>query len=152
MIDILVKLFVGIAIAIASSWFTVHLTRRQFQTNRWWEKKVEAYERVIDAFHNAKKFASENLDAEYYENEVPKDRDSALRKLSKDAHDEITRASDIGSFILSQEALRILAKFQKESENLHTQPSWHEYLDAEWSITNSHMKEFIEEAHRDLKR
>lgn len=152
MLDWLIKLFVGIAIAIASSWFTVQLTRRQFQTNRWWEKKVEAYERVIDAFHNAKKFASENLDAELCGKEVPRDRDAKLRKLAKEARDEIARASDIGSFILSPQALSILAKFEAVSGSLGKQPSWQEYLDAEWSVTNSYMKEFIAEAHRDLKK
>lgn len=81
MVDFLIKSIDAIAIAVVTSWFTVQLSRRQFQTNRWWEKKVEAYERVIEAFHKAKKFASENLDAEYIGEEVPKDRDKELRRL-----------------------------------------------------------------------
>ena len=81
MVETLTKLLVGIVIAAASSWITVQLSRRQFQTNRWWEKKVEAYERVIEAFHTAKLFASEHLEAEYRDREVEKERDTKLRKL-----------------------------------------------------------------------
>lgn len=148
----IVQLFVGVAIAAASAWITVRLSRRQFQTNRWWERRVEAYERVIEAFHNAKRFASEHLEAEYRGREVGEERDAQLRKLAKDARDEIVRASDIGSFILSPEALGILARFEAESEQPGKHESWYEYLDSEWSLAHRYMKDFIAEAQRDLQR
>lgn len=152
MIDALIKILSAIAIAGASSWITVQLSRHKFRSERWWEKKVDAYERVIEAFHNSKKFSSEHMTAEERGREVSDERDAELRTLAKDARDEILRASDIGSFVLSKEALGILARYEAQSENAPRQESWYEHLDADWSLTNSYMKEFIAEAHRDLKK
>lgn len=152
MTKVLLQLLVGIAIAGASSWITVQLSRLQFRSERWWEKKAQAYERVIEAFHNSKKFASEHLDAAHKGRDVDGMRDAELRKLAKEARDEIIRASDIGSFILSSNASIILAKYKAESEAAEKHDTWWEYLDADLSLTDRYMKEFIVEAHRDLKK
>jgi hypothetical protein len=152
MSDAALQIVVGIIIAAMSSFITVRLSKHQFRSERWWERKVAAYERVIEAFHDFKRFSSEHLEAAQNDNEVPKDRETELRQRASRATDEIKRASDIGSFLLSKEALAILEKYHKTSETLAECDSWWEYLDKEWSIANEHMKEFIAEAHRDLKQ
>ncbi|WP_139791164.1 hypothetical protein [Chromobacterium violaceum] len=150
MFEVFIKLISAIVIATVSSWITVQLSRHKFRTEKWWEKKVSAYERVIDAFHSSKKFSSEHLDAVYKGHEVEEARDRELRKMAREARDEIIRASDVGAFILSAEAISILAKYEAESESLSRYESWQEYLDSDWSITHKYMKEFIAEAKRDL--
>ncbi len=152
MSDAALQLLVGIIIAAVSSLITVRLSKQQFRSERWWERKVAAYERVIEAFHDFKRFSTEHLEAAERDNDVPKDRETELRQRASLATDEIKRASDIGSFLLSQEALAILAKYHKASETLAHCESWWEYLEKEWSIANEHMQEFIAEAHRDLKQ
>jgi len=150
--EIFFKVLSGIAIAAVSSWITVQLSKHKFRAERWWEKKVEAYERVIEAFHNSKKFDTEHMTAEERGREVDEARDAELRSLAKAARDEILKASDVGSFVLSEKALKILAKYEAESDNMPRQDAWYEHLDHSWSIVNRYMKEFIEEAHRDLKK
>ena len=150
MLDTFLKVLSAVAIAALSSWITVYLSLNKFRSERWWEKKVQAYERVIEAFHKAKKFASEYLDAEYKGKEVDKDRDLELRRLSKEARDEIARASDIGSFVLSEDALKVIAKYLAEEEAMPRQESWYEYLEADWSLIDRFMKEFTTTAKRDL--
>ena len=152
MLEAFLKVLTGIAIAAGSSWITVQLSRHKFRSEKWWEKKVTVYERVIEAFHNSKRFSSEHMDASDRGREVEKERDKELRKAAQLARDEILRASDVGAFILSKEALGILAKYETESETLSKCESWHEYLDADWRITSKYMKEFIAEAHKDLKQ
>ena len=150
--EIFLKVISGIAIAAVSSWITVQLSKNKFRSERWWEKKVDAYERVIEAFHKSKKFDTEHMTAEERGSKIDEARDVELRLFAKEARDEILKASDIGSFVLSKEALKILAKYEAESENMPRQDSWYEHLDLSWSITSRYMKEFIEEAHRDLKK
>ncbi len=156
MLEAFLKVFIaivtGIAIAAASSWITVRLSLRRFRSEKWWEKKVAAYERVIDAFHDLKRFTSEHMVAEEQLKEIDDARDHQLRELAQKGRDEILRASDVGAFILSEKTLSILAKYEAESGGLLKHKSWYEYLDAKWSITNQYMKEIIAEAHRDLKR
>ena len=84
--------------------------------------------------------------------DVDEARDAELRTFANVARDEILKASDIGSFVLSEDALKILAKYEAESENIPMQDSWYQHLDLSWSITDRYMKEFIKEAHRELKK
>ena len=135
-IDLVLKIVSAVMIAGLSSFITVYLARNKFRSERWWEKKVQAYERVIEAFHNSKKFASEHMRAEYRGHELEASRDTELRKLSREAQDEISKASDIGSFVLSEEALKVLARYEAEWEAIPRQETWFEHLDADWgSIT-----------------
>ena len=61
----------GVVIAAISSWITVQLSLRRFRTERWWERKAEAYERIIGALHDSKVFASRHADAELQKTELP---------------------------------------------------------------------------------
>ncbi len=150
--EIFWKVISSIGIAAISSWITVQLSIKKFRSERWWEKKVESYERVIEAFHNYKKFDTEHMTAEGYGREVDKKRYAELNKLAKVARDEILKASDIGGFLLSKNAQKILKKYEVESKNIPRQDTWYDHLDLSWSIANRYMEEFIEEARRDLKK
>ncbi len=150
--EFFLKFIVGIAIATLSSFITVRLSLARFRTEKWWEKKVSAYEQVIEAFHGSKKFATEHMDAEFKGKELPKERDEELRAIAKVARDEILKATDIGAFILSDEALNILKDYEKESDKLSDCHSWIEYLDTDLGITDKYMKKIISEAKRDLQQ
>jgi hypothetical protein len=52
----LLQLISSLLLALFADWIAVRLSRDKFRSERWWERKVQAYERVIDAFHKAKKF------------------------------------------------------------------------------------------------
>lgn len=146
------KILSAVLIAGLTSFVTVYLARNRFRSERWWEKKVQAYERVIEAFHKAKKFASEHMDAEYKGHKVDDTRDAELRSLSREARDEISRASDVGSFVLSEDALKVLARYEAESESATMRESWFEHLDADWSLTHKYMQEFMDVAKKDLRK
>lgn len=137
-------------IALLSAWITVKLSQRKFRSERMWDRKVLAYERVIEAFHKSKKFSSEHLDAEYDDREVSEDRDKELRHLAKEARDEISRATDIGSFTLSLHALALLADYQRESEEEDHIQTWMEHLKHDYSVTGKYQNLLIAEAKRDL--
>jgi len=142
----------ALAIAIFSAWLTVKLSLKRFRTERLWDRKVVAYERVIEAFHKSKKFSSEHLDAEYINRELSTERDSELRRLAQEAHEEIKRTADIGSFTLSKNALKLLEDYSRESGDIDGIDSWQEHLVHDYSVTDKYMKLFIEEAKLDLEK
>ena len=152
MFDSVQQILTAIAIAAASSWITVQLSSQKFRSERLWEKKVSAYERVIEAFHNSKKFDMEHMTAEERGSEIDEERDLELRNLAKVGRDEIRKAADIGSFILSENALKILARYEAETEAAPREPTWYEHLSASWSRDHQYMNELIKEAKRDLKK
>ena len=76
---------------------------------------MSAYENVIGAFHGSKRFSTENMNAEYSGKEISKERDEELRTIARAAREEILKATDIGSFISSDQALIILQAYEIES-------------------------------------
>ena len=152
MTEIVLTLLKGIGIAAASSFITVRLSIKQFRTQRWWEKKVEAYQNIIEAFHKSKKFESEHLTAEFKGREVDEDRGAELVKQSKEAYEEISRACDVGRFLLSDKAVSILDEFKKKYDNQPRYENWLESLAEDWSLADHYMKEFIAEAQKDVHK
>lgn len=152
MTEIVFTLLTGIGIAAVSSWITVRLSIRQFRSQRLWEKKVETYQKIIEAFHKSKNYSSEYLTTEIKGREVSEARGAELVKQSKEAHHEISKARDVGRFLLSDKAVSILDEFKKK---YHSQPhyeSWVESLEKNWLLADDYMKEFIAEAQKDVHK
>lgn len=151
MTDVIISILTGIVIAAVSSWITVQLSLRRFRTERWWDRKADAYARLIEALHNSKAFAESHLEAEYRGREIPEEKVQELLQQSHQAHKEIQKAIDTGSFILSAEALARLRLYSKESADASKAVSWYEHLEADWSATDNCLKNIIEIAKKDLK-
>lgn len=149
-LTLLLQAVSALAIALFSAWLTVKLSQRKFRLERLWDRKVLAYERVIEAFHKSKKFSSENIDAEYSNRELAEERNTELRRLAHEAREEISRTADVGSFTLSEQALKMLADYQRESSDDEHVTSWREHLEHDYTVTDKYMKLFIAEAKRDL--
>jgi len=147
--EIVWQILTGIIIATASAWITVQLSLRRFRTERWWERKVESYTNVIEALHNSKAFASYHLKTSG--REIPEERDKELRSRTREANDEILKATDVGAFILSEKALTRLRKYKNEEEEASEIRDWYGYLIADLEATEGCLKDFIEIAKKDLK-
>ncbi|MEZ8056010.1 hypothetical protein AB4323_23850 [Vibrio sp. 10N.261.52.C11] len=151
--SVFLQITVAVAIAGISSFITVRLSLSKFRTEKWWEKRVEAYERVLEAFHKAKKYSSEHLDAEYLDSQVSKERDQELIKFSKQAKEEITRVADIGSFLLSTDAMSLINEYQKEKNDsyfleFHT---FQEHAEHDYELVIKYLTKFSALAKVDLK-
>lgn len=150
MLELAGQIFTGLVIAGASAWITVWLARKKFRAERLWEKKVAAYERVIDALHQSKRFAAEHVRAAEQGQEVSEERDQELRAMSKGAHNEILRATDVGRFIMSASAVEVLQKYEQQSKELSACQSWFEYIDLDYTITKQCLESFLDEAKKDV--
>lgn len=149
--DTVTTILAGVAISAMSSWITVQLSLRRFRAEKWWEMRVEAYKRLIEAFHDSKAFSATHLDADYDGRDVPEDADKELRARAEVAEREIARAADLSGFLLGTEVRTRLQRFRREVAKAADTHSWHEYLHGEWKATNSCLQDVIEMARRDLK-
>ena len=137
--------------AVGASFFTAKFALGRFYTQRWWEKKAEAYSAILEALHFIKRDFGEHLDAEEVHREVPEGRKVELRKKSREANDELKKLIDIGQFVLSDKAVAELSDFQKTYENWGDCPNWLEFLDGVWVATNDTLKRMHTIAKNDLK-
>ncbi|MBN1364837.1 MAG: hypothetical protein JW976_08535 [Syntrophaceae bacterium] len=151
MFDTALAIFTGIVIAAVSSWITVQLSLKRFRSERWWERKAQAYEKIIGALHDSKAFADKHLEAEYRGGKIAEEKDKELRARSKVAHEEIEKAIDTGSFLLSDEALSRLKQYQKDMEKASDTQMWFEYLEGDLAATSNCLKDLIQISKKDLR-
>lgn len=151
LMELFLKILSGVAIAGLSSWITVYLSLRRFRTEKWWEKKAEAYSNLLGTIHDAKAFAEENLEAMQLERELSEDEDKHLRKKSKLAESEIYRAMDVGAFYLSNQAIDCLKNYKDESSRAGKDNDWVLYLIEDLETTDKCLKSMIEIARADLQ-
>ena len=85
--------FTALLASIVSAWLTASLALRNARRGSWWERKLEAYERVIAAIEQLHFNAKEHLeiliggssDGEYFRKEEEKWRESK-RELNRTLH------------------------------------------------------------------
>lgn len=151
MSEFVINIFTAIVIAAVSSWITIRLSLNRFRTEKWWERRVDAYSKVIEALHNSKAFSHQNLEAVYVGKGLPDERDKELSHRAKIAEDDIMKAIDVGAFLLSDEALSCLKQYQQEVARASQYKSWYEYLEADLQATEKCLNNLIQIAKRDLK-
>lgn len=106
--------FSSCAVAVLASWVTVRLSIKRFRAERWWDRKYEAYSRIMQALHDWKRcceheIARETVEhfrsSEAYERELNERRNESAAELRK--------LMDMGSFILSKDATDELDRLRK---------------------------------------
>jgi hypothetical protein len=141
----------AIFIASVTSWITVHLSLKKFRSEKWWERKVDAYINIFNALHKSKKFSDEHLEAGYRAKEVSEDRDKELRKLAKESREDLLQVADVGAFLLCREAIKVLKDYESEVDKLAECDTWYEYLDGDNTINHRTIQKLIPIARSDLK-
>ena len=142
-------IIVGIIVAAVSSWITVQLSLRKFRTEKWWELKAEAYSKIIGALHNSKAFADEHLNAHNRGYKISEEKEKEVRRRANEAKEKISKAVDIGAFLLSERALARLKQYQKDAQA--GAEDWYKSLEKDWEVSHKCLKDIIEIAKIDLQ-
>lgn len=151
MLQIIITILSAIFIATISSWITIQLSLKRFRSERWWEKKAEAYSKIIEAMHDFKAFSEKHLEAMIGGHEISDERDVELRHRAKTARREIDKIIDTGQFLLSEKSNIRLKKFISEIHSFENKSDWFEYLQYDLSISNKCLMDLIQLAKEDLK-
>lgn len=106
-------LTVGVVIALVSSGATMVLSQRRFCAERRWEKKLDAYLRIIHALHDMQRYVHELIEEELEGySRLPEERKAILAQRWVEARDELLRARDLGEFLISDEAASSLVDLE----------------------------------------
>lgn len=108
-------LITSLVIAPLSSYITVRLSLSKFKEEKLWERRIDAYERVLDALHVIKKNNAK------WDNALRSDRPTPtteeLEELDEkriEAMNFLERALDLGEFILPKDVITdIRSLFEK---------------------------------------
>jgi uncharacterized membrane protein YcjF (UPF0283 family) len=153
--QLIVAIVPGLLIAVATSVITVQLTLRQFYSQKWWERKAEAYSKIIEALYYMQMHRERVYNAEVEGVRYSKDRMDEWAKHASAGYAEIDKATAIGAYVISEEAANILTTLRKEQDRIDAAYEegidYIEIIDSHWSAIGKCLTEIRACARRDLK-
>lgn len=127
-LKIFIPSVLGLSTTILAAYFSARwATHRAFQ-ERWWERKEKAYAEIVEALHDMIRYSE--LCVEEYEagsrDEHPKKKEFA--EQYSEAYWKIRRVTDIGAFVISDQAAATLEELRKKPQlDWNENPPWEIY-------------------------
>jgi hypothetical protein len=103
-LNLLVSGITGILVALV----TTRLALRRFYSERWWERKLQAYSTILESLYDMKRYSEEAIDAFESGRELSDDWKTQLHAQYSRGRNEIDKATAIGAFGISDGASRYL--------------------------------------------
>lgn len=132
----------GILISAFTSIITVRLALRQFYSQKWWERKADAYSAIIDALYHVRNDLGATFDDAIGEINLSEERKIILAEESKKGYTEIFKAEGIGAFVISKEAAQSLTKLRKQFDSEDPSISWEERINNQYIAVVECLEEF----------
>jgi hypothetical protein len=149
--QLLFSIISGVVVAIVTSLVTVHLSLRRFYSERWWERKAEAYSSIIESLHHVKNNLEALMDAEERGRTISEDTRKQLADLSAKGYREVEKATSIGAFIISDHAANSLMELRRRFQQRDPEMSWYNYLESRLTAIDQCLVEMRTTARKDLK-
>jgi ribosomal protein L11 methylase PrmA len=137
-------------VGVVSSLFTTFLARKSFISERWWDRKADAYARILEALVEMERYHEAYWNDLAQQAELSDERKAELRSIWKTAWREVDNAIRLGAFVISQEAHAALAKLQAATRGLDPQDFFGR-VDAQFAATTECIKQMREIGRRDLQ-
>ncbi|MFA4907596.1 MAG: hypothetical protein WC602_04980 [archaeon] len=150
----------SIIVAIISAWVTVRLSVRQFKSQKFWELKVEYYERIFDAIYAFDRKYRYKIHEETTAEELDDEEAQDLIDELNDASWELECIIFQGSFIINKKAIETLRQLNKRIKSeepplalfgLIKSRKRYEYFKTRRQDIQSAMEKLREIAKKDLK-
>ena len=146
-----------ILVAVITSFVTVRLSVRAFSSQRWWERKADAYSSIINALSQELAEAWRILDAEERRpagaagGAPPLLGEAEARTRRGEAQLRLHEAASEGAFFISKSAAKHLEELRGAlADNNIPGGGLYEHVDAEYTALNTCLAGIRESAHRDL--
>lgn len=141
----------SLIIAIVTSMLTVRLSLRRFYSERWWDRKAEAYSKIIEAFHDLMDYYNALTEDYMTQDGIAEKRFEELKARYERALADVRRATGIGAYIISDEASDALTRYSKRPRLEWKDYAPFELYDSEASHCRNTLDELRQLAKKDLK-
>jgi hypothetical protein len=162
---VIIGAFVGAGITLIASLLTTFLNNRlqikrdklQFERQsqeeidkRWWERKLDAYIRIIEALYQLINYYDLTFSDFAGEIKLSEERKADLEKTFSFYNNEIKKAAKIGAFMISEHADKSLKDYFKNKREDENQDWWEKFNTA-YTAADDCLKEMTICAKLDLK-
>lgn len=148
---LLSNLATGVVVAIVTARLTVHLALKRFYAEKWWERKSAAYLAIIEALHHVRNHADTNLNFSLRGKDLPAEGDKQLTVKLQEAMADLRKHWDMGSFVISEEAVAAMNTLMSELESSTNTTLWQEHLELKLQSVDKCLSSMRNIARQDLR-
>jgi hypothetical protein len=141
--------FLASVIAVVVSAYNARFAR--FASERWWERKAEAYIRIIDALSDLVYYFEQTYNAEIEAREFSEERKAEIDEHWRRGNLEVKKATNIGAFMISLEAENALRQYWEEPKEKHDPGDWFWQLEHDYIRAETCLKQLVACAKTDLR-
>jgi sensor c-di-GMP phosphodiesterase-like protein len=127
---VLIALIPGLVLSIVTAFLTVRLSLKQFRSQRWWEKRAEAYSRIMEQLSSLLYYYEEWESEEVSQREWDEEKKKRVSDGHTEANRYIRKASAIGAFMISDVAAAAIETLLRDLRKNTKEPDYYSYLDA----------------------
>lgn len=137
-------------VGVVSAMFTTFLARKRFVSERWWDRKADAYTHILDALVSMHRYHEAYYDDLTHESELSDERKAELTAEWKVAWRQVDNAIRLGAFVVCEDAHAALSRLRAATRGVHP----HDFfglVDAEYAATTKCIGEIREIGRTDLR-
>lgn len=150
--NLIISIVSGCVIAVVSSYLTSRWTMKKFYTEKWWDRKEQAYTEIINALYDMVQFYKVFKDDYGQHDFISEDRSTELRQRHFSGLKKLYRATDLASIYVSDDAVKVLVDLrQKKSLDYYSNPLWEIYED-EYHAHKQTLDKLLKVAKKDLRK
>ena len=139
--------FLASIIAVIVSAYNARFAR--FASEKWWERKAEAYTRISGALSDLVYYYGQTYETQF--SNLSEERQREIDEHWRKGHLEVRKATDIGAFAISREAEEALKEYWKRpAENIHPE-DWSAHLEIDYMSAEKCLKKLVACARKDLR-
>lgn len=151
-LEVFILAFVPSLLAsVLTAFITVRLALRQFYSQRWWERKAEAYSAVVEALTGVAYALNRSYSKEFEGRDISDDESTAMWEQFWSSRQEIEKQIHAGQFIMSEAAVKALVDLVAELGRSRSDGNWLDDLDRHFAATQSTLANISRLAKADLK-
>lgn len=147
----LATLATSLTVAVLASYLTARFALRRFYAEKWWERKTAAYVAIIEALHHLREHADTNLTFTQRGKELPPGGEEELTQRLREAMMQLRLRRDVGTFVLSVEAVDELNRLFDELDKSTETTNWEVYLTMKLAAVDKCLARLRILARRDLQ-
>lgn len=136
-----VKFIAQAAISVSGAFLAAGLASRRFRTEKWWERKANAYTDLVSALHEMKWPSSEGLDAEIEGARHSPEEVEKLWAQFRLARRNVWRIADASAFLVSPRVLRSVQQMENALAKAENSKGSYEHLEAQYKAVQTCLDE-----------
>lgn len=149
---ILVALIPALIVSTITAFFAARFALSKFYSQRWWEKKAEAYSNILEQLSYLQYYFGVWFNNCLHIGELSSNKKNELAGEYSKIFESLKRSSAMGSFIISDDASVTLENLLRDLESRSISEDWARYFDDCYGIVKDSISLLREYAKKDLKK